>query len=80
MLLCELQRSWPIAAYRKLNGTLDRGSKKEVDAFLEAVDRKFFAAAAAVIAVGASWPSIYYAALTPLSLDVYYLDTKIFLE
>ena len=39
----------------------ERGSKKEVDAFLEAVDRKFFAAAAAVIAVGASWPSIYYA-------------------
>ena len=52
------------------------GSKKEVDAFLEAVDRKFFAAAAVI---GAR-PSIYYAALTPLSLDVYYLDTKIFLE
>ena len=69
MLLCEFQRSWPIVAYRKRNGTLEGGSKKqkEVDAFLEAVDRKFFAAAAAVIAVGASWPSIYYAALTAIS-------------
>ena len=54
----------------------DIGGSTVVDAFLEAVDRKFFAAAAVI---GAR-PSIYYAALTPLSLDVYYLDTKIFLE
>ena len=35
----------------------------DVDAFLEAVDRKFFAAAMRAV-IGGAWPRIYYAALT----------------
>ena len=70
MILYGLHRTLALAVDQERDATLAERTSKgwpatddDVNAFLEAVDRKFFAAAARAV-IGGAWHRIYYAALT----------------